>query len=374
MKVTFISSGLKSEYGGSAQSEATLCEELNSQVELSLFCAKNRYEKRKGLPNPTLFSKSEVVSAWFFHRAPWYSTFQQSQIVHINGHWKWENYFWSLLCRRHGIPYVLHPRGMLWVGHRKVWLKKLFNFLIGNSIVNHAKYVVALSQFEIRQFKPYFLSENQIRVIPNGITAPAKEASASKQDYFLYLGRLEKRKKLDYLISAFSDYRSHGGTHFLCLVGPIEHHYDKKLKSLVRHLGIEPFVKFVEPTYDSSKWKWMSEAKAVVYPGYEEAFGRVPFEALLAGSLPIVPKSSGSAEYLSSYFKDYFFSLDDQSTLSQVFLKTEKAAQEDSVNKGKSWVLQHLNPYQITQIFIRLYESSTSTKQFDRKNSVAQFK
>lgn len=148
--------------------------------------------------------------------------FLEQDVVHLNGHWTWDNFVMALICRRHSIPYILQPRGMLWIGHRSLWKKRLFNRLIGRFIVRNASRVLALSHFESEQFEPYRIPKDKLEVIPNPIEQKKMESEEKASDpaYFLYLGRIEQRKNLLFLIEAFQVYVKAGGKHTFISLGP----------------------------------------------------------------------------------------------------------------------------------------------------------
>jgi glycosyltransferase involved in cell wall biosynthesis len=284
-----------------------------------------------------------------------------ADVFHLNGHWRPENYLFTRLCRRKGIPYVMHPRGMFLVGHRKAALKRLFNLLIGNEMASHAAKVIALSQYEVRQFRPYPIASERIEVVPNGIPLPGDAGKAVAQTearYFLYIGRLESRKNLLFLVEAFADYVRAGGKSLLYLVGPVEHGYDLRIHEKVRELKLGKQVMICPPAYDAEKWKFLRNACAVIYPTVDEPYGRVPFEAVAAGTFPIIPDESGSAEYLSGFFPYCIYKHQNPASLVAVMRETEKrseASDRGDLAKARAWVADTLDWKRIADRVVAIY-------------------
>lgn len=352
LRVLFISTGLAGRFGGTAFSESTLAASLSEFCEVNILCPKGRvdtdFAAGFGVRGINEFSKGDFFSAWLNPAHSFHEKLSGVDIVHINGHWAWENYFLSRLCLRKKIPYVLHPRGMMWVGHRRILIKKIFNVLLGNRLVRDASGVIALSHYETGQFAPYSIAEDRVGVIPNGIVEPQaspRSYSGIRTPYFLYVGRLEQRKNLNFLIDAFDGYQKQGGQASLGLMGPVERGYDDELRDQIARLKLEHRVALLDPVYGDEKWSAIRGALAVLYPTKNEAFGRVPFEALAVGTLAVVPDESGSAEYLKLTVPQCLYRAGELNSLVSVLAKISSGAIESgAVGRAKAWVLTELSP------------------------------
>lgn len=361
VRIFFISSGLKHEYGGAAISEASLVSAIKRDVDVILACPQSRLDPKFALSVAGLqafsFRPGATIFAYLFRAGALYREILASDLVHLNGHWRWENGVVAALCRRRGIPYVVHPRGMLWLGHRKQILKKIFNLVLGKRMVKGAAAVVALSRFELQQWTPYHLSERQTHVIPNGFTPLPPKETKPGDTYFLFVGRVEARKNLDFLVRAFADYRAEGGKFTLRLMGPEERGYGDQIRALARDLGVASEVIFESPRYGDEKWEAIRQARAVIYPTIQEAFGRVPFEAALAGTVSVAPQESGSFEYLESYFGPYFFPLAERGALTRILHGLEKfPPDEERLRQARHFVEFSLSWKAISAKFLQLYQ------------------
>lgn len=368
-RILFFSSGLAPEYGGAAISEASLCKSLSNQVDVEIACREDRWNRKFirdfGLKVPLEFSPRDFYDCWRDSQHSMRQWFSEVSVVHLNGHWRWEYFFITKLCNQLGIPYVLHPRGMMLVAGRKFKLKKVFNHLIGKKIAQGAHKVIALSHYETSQLEPYGLAEEKVAIIPNGILEvrdmerPIESQALS--DHFLYFGRLEHRKNLLFLLDAFHKYRTLGGNKKLRFKGPIEHGYERLILKKVEELHLEHHVSILAPTYGQEKWRHLSQALAVIYPCLDEPFGRVPFETLLAGGFPIVPSESGGAEYLSPILPEAVYPKSELNSLAERMLWVEKVSvdkRQTLLKAARQWVIQQLDWCKISNRVLNIYSEA----------------
>lgn len=371
LKILFFSSGLAPEYGGAAISEASLCRSLEQKCSVQLLCRQDRWNRKFlrdfSLESPIEFTPKDFYDCWRDDTHPFRNLFQSSDVVHLNGHWRWEYFFIARLCKKLNIPYVLHPRGMMLVGGRKHQIKRAFNFLLGNHLARGADRIIALSHFETKQMKTYEINPEKISVIPNGVCGLSSFepnlSGSETADHFLYFGRLEHRKNILFLLEAYAQYLKKGGNKKLRLKGPIEHGYEQLIHKKVQELNISHHVSVLAPSYGPDKWRQLSQAIAVVYPCLDEPFGRVPFETVLSDGLPLVPEDSGGAEYLKGLIHEAVYSTHSVEGLSERLFWAEALSLEDrkkALKKAKSWVQQELEWSKISELTQAAYQDAIS--------------
>lgn len=368
MKILFLSSSLAPQFGGAAFSESALSSALGRQHDVVVLSRKNRvdssFAKNQGIKKLITFSPVSVLLAFL---NPWHllaREIRSSDVFHLNGHWFWENYFFARLCHRYGVPYVLHPRGMLWVAYRKPKLKKLFNLLFGNWIVAHASRVILLSRFEKKHCEAYRLNKERIVVIPNGVSSFSEMLEASlPEPYFLYLGRIEPRKNLEFLIKAFAEFYKRNPSCTLRLIGPVEKQYDQILKELVSDLRLEKAITFEQAVYGTEKENVLKNSLAVVYPAFEEPFGRTIFESFAAGTLCLIPEDSGGAEYVEQFAPYMIYGNNEIDSLKNKMDSVYSLPQSQRANYVevcRTWVSTHLDWMAITQQVLQIYSQVLS--------------
>jgi glycosyltransferase involved in cell wall biosynthesis len=365
VKVVVISQALAPQYGGAAFSEANLCANLQRRCTTVVLCQKGRVDtdflRGFGLTDVKEVKPRDGLAIWR-DSSHWLARcLSDADILHVNGHWRWEHLSIALWCQKRGIATVIHPRGMFWIGHRKIRLKKLFNALLGYRVVKGASRVIALSHFEMRQWGPYGIDRSRTVVIPNGVSGGAAPSSKRPHanSYFLYLGRIETRKNLGFLIEAFARYVRDGGLADLLLVGPVERGYDVELKKIAASESIVSRVIFKEAAYGSLKSDFFKHAVAVPYPAIEEPFGRVPFETLAAGGIPVVPVESGAAEYLQRFLPTCLYPIADKDALVACLRDIERDPKEleRGLEEAQRWVKKELDWIAITERVLDVYRN-----------------
>lgn len=131
------------------------------------------------------------------------------------------------------------------------------------------------------------ITDKAVEIIPNGIhlKTATKSKNGNTSD-ILYVGRLERRKGLKYLIKAFADLTVHKPEARLCIAGDGP---DKpKLELYAQQLGVSHAVQFLGYVDESQKQALLQSSGVFCSPAlYGESFGIVLLEAMAAG-LPIV--------------------------------------------------------------------------------------
>lgn len=126
------------------------------------------------------------------------------------------------------------------------------------------------AELALRLYGPGILHKSH--VIGSGIP-PANGAVGSagvEGDYFLFIGRRDPAKGLDFLVEAYSRYRrDRSGTHSLVLAGPGSASYHDPARGIV-DLG------FID---EGTKLALIRRARALVQPSLNESYSRVLMEA-----------------------------------------------------------------------------------------------
>ncbi len=140
--------------------------------------------------------------------------------------------------------------------------------------------------------------EGHIDIIPNGIDLDKFKITQKKRDKhtILYIGRLEKRKGVKYLLDAFAllknDFK--GAKLIIAGDGPDR----EKLETYARDLKLRDisFLGFVD---DHTKVRLLHEATVFCSPAlYGESFGIVLLEAMAAGAVTVAANNPGYASVM----------------------------------------------------------------------------
>jgi len=134
-------------------------------------------------------------------------------------------------------------------------------------LINRSRGIILYSPSQAAKLKSNGVCASKIFVAQNSIDVPNFENySSATKDRFLYVGRLQERKRLHVLIDAFHKYRCQGGSFTLTILG--DGNISEQLSAHVERLGLEPYTKFQRGTachtYLASLF---SKAAAYVSPG-----------------------------------------------------------------------------------------------------------
>lgn len=110
-----------------------------------------------------------------------------------------------------------------------------------------------------------------------------KEKSTNYGKYFLRVGNFYPHKNVENLISAFNVFQEKNKGIKLVLVGKKDFFY-KKIENLIKMLGIESKIIFVENPKDSELIPLYRNAVATIVPSFMEGFSLTAVEAMSVGS------------------------------------------------------------------------------------------
>lgn len=225
-------------------------------------------------------------------------------------------------------PFVLSPHGTLPRIESKILLKRLYDALFGNGVVAEAARILAVSAAEARLLAA--IDGERVAVLPNIVEDPAadsgsgqgpsfREAFRIEGRYVLYFGKLTPRKRVDLLIEAYAmlSTRAERADPWPRLViagndmGSL-----RSLRRLVRSRSLEHCVIFSGLLTGRLRQTAMADAQVIVYPGEHEVFGLVPFEGILAGTIPIVSDDSGCGDLVREAQCGYVFARGEAASLS----------------------------------------------------------
>jgi phosphatidylinositol alpha-mannosyltransferase len=167
------------------------------------------------------------------------------------------------------------------------------------SVTKHLSEVTAVSKAATSYVGAYVADEH-IHFIPNGVDldayTPAKKGTIKKD--ILYVGRLEKRKGVKYLIDAYSILQQTITDQRLIIAG--DGPDKEKLIRLVDEYGLHDKVDFLGFVTEDEKKKLLRECALFVSPAlYGESFGIVLIEAMASGAVVIGGNNIGYASVLS---------------------------------------------------------------------------
>jgi poly(glycerol-phosphate) alpha-glucosyltransferase len=213
-------------------------------------------------------------------------------LVHLHGIWGIASRGLHWWLKKHQIPYVVSPHGMLdsWALGRSWMKKRVAGIVWEDSLLRGAAFLHALNEAEANSIRALGL-RNPIRVVPNGVKLPAVGKAAvplsgapdTPQDTrrsMLFIGRLHPKKGLTELILAWSllpaDVRAQWR---LRIAGWDEIGLLGKLKTLTQALKLGEDIEFLGGVFGDEKDAVFRAASAFILPSYSEGLPIAVLEA-----------------------------------------------------------------------------------------------
>lgn len=144
--------------------------------------------------------------------------------------------------------------------------------------------------------KHFELTENDSKVIYDGVrTTDSIQFIPNKDKFFLFVGRLEQAKGIDFLLNSFSKYCKKERSYNLLLVGAANSRQEEtRIKHLISSLSISDRVQMLGVKNDVDNY--MKKATATIVTSPFEGFGMVTAEAMFNGCLVIGRNTAGTKE------------------------------------------------------------------------------
>jgi glycosyltransferase involved in cell wall biosynthesis len=169
-------------------------------------------------------------------------------------------------------------------------LYKPFHHRIEKIAYLNSDFVIAPSEFSKKILcKAFKLVEDKVRVIPHGVDIARFSIKEKKSEgiRLLFVGGLEERKGVRYLIEALASVISTYGTIELILVGSGAQ--EVELRELVKKMNLEKSIKFAGYVdgWSDKIVEYYHSADIFVFPSLTEGFGMALVEAMACG-LPVI--------------------------------------------------------------------------------------
>lgn len=161
-------------------------------------------------------------------------------------------------------------------------------------VLAKAEHIICNSQATAKDITEFFkIPSEKITPIPLGYDSQRFQfLDLPTKNYFLYLGRHDHYKNLHRLIEAFADLPNFS-EYELWLAGPIDNVYTPQLKTQVKELGLNNFVKFLDYIPAAELTVIINQAIALVFPSLWEGFGFPVLEAMACGT-PVITSNISS--------------------------------------------------------------------------------
>lgn len=204
------------------------------------------------------------------------------------------------ICRLKKIPYIITPHGMLepWAINYKKNKKQIYYQLWEKSNLNHAIAIQGIASVETQNIKslslipPNFCVQNGIHKedflsFPTVDIFYQKFPETKNKTIILFLGRIDPKKGLDLLATAFAKVRQKYPHTHLVIAGPDNIGFLPTAKNYFAELNCLDSVTFTGMLTGEMKYSALATANIYVAPSYSEGFSMSILEGMASG-LPCI--------------------------------------------------------------------------------------
>lgn len=313
MKILIVVPALGEVYGGPSRSVIELAEAIGAQgVNVDLVTTNANGSKSLDVPLLTWIQEKnyriQYFPYWNFldYKLSLYFTFwlfnniAKYNLVHTNAIFSYPvlPVYWS--CQIHRIPYIVTPRGMLepWALAYKSWKKNLYFLALEKPALQKANSIQTLAYSEAESIKHLDL-KTPLVIIPNGIHEQDFESLPNPNIFYqqfpqtcnkkliIFLGRIDPKKGLNLLATAFAQaYKKFPDIH-LIVAGPDNTRFLSTAENYFIEAGCRDAVTFTGMLTGTIKYAALAAANIYVAPSYSEGFSMSILEGMASG-LPCV--------------------------------------------------------------------------------------
>jgi phosphatidylinositol alpha-mannosyltransferase len=209
------------------------------------------------------------------------------------------------------------------------------------------------------------LTDQPLHYIPNGVDLetfrPVKRPAPGKRKTILFVGRLEHRKGVKYLVRAFARLAQGRDDVELVLVGSGPDR--RRLEMLAANLGVQDRVTFLGFVDNATKLRLFAEADLFCSPAiFGESFGLVLLEAMATGLVTVAGANPGYSAVMQGRGA---LSLVDPLDITDFARRLELLLNNEDLRKlWRSWALDYVKQFDYRCIMAQyetLYEQAVQT-------------
>jgi glycosyltransferase involved in cell wall biosynthesis len=302
-----------------------------------------------------------LVSRWGFYLTPSLISWarhhaSEFDVIHLHEVRTFQNAVMRYFAVRYGVPYVLSAHGTLPIVVQRKAAKRLFDLFFGRRLLVGASRFIAVSPFEVQQYGAFGIEPDCVDIIYNGLDLeefadlPAEGTLRKKlgipgdAKIVLFLGRLHRRKGIDYLVRAFAQMAQGGLDALLMITGPDDGELTT-LQALVEKLDLQERVIFTGPLYGREKLAAYVDADVVASPAVHEIFGLVSFEALMSGAPVVVCDDGGQGRLIRDADAGYLVPYGNVTALAAALQQalTNREQAMEKVRNGQDYIRERLD-------------------------------
>lgn len=232
-------------------------------------------------------------------------------------------------------------------------VKKDIFALAEKALAAKADRITDISKFEMQTAIERKIDEDKITLIYNGISE--KKVAGNQANFevnsnkinLLFIGRFDKQKGLDLLLTFFSTYKTNQIE--LYVIG-------ESVIAKETEFSYPNNVHFIGKVDNSLIDEYIQKVDALIVPSRWEGFGLVAVEAMRNKKPPIVSNKGALPEVVGNSSCGYVFDLDDLDTLKKILDNLSKETLKDIGEKSYQRYLDMFTSENMNKSIIELYK------------------
>lgn len=308
------------------------------------------------------YKLSICLTRWLFQHIPDYD------VVHTNAIFSYPVLPAYLACQLHRIPYVVTPHGMLepWALSYKAQKKFLYYKLLEKPALQEATAIQVLATPEAKNIRSLGIT-TPLALVPNGIDRQPflpladpelfyqKFPDVRQKTLILFLGRIDPKKGLDLLASAFAKIHAQFPNTHLIVAGPDNIGFLPSVQAYFTQAGCLNAVTFTGMLTGDTKYAALAAASIYVAPSYSEGFSMSVLEGMAAGLACVITAECNFPEAANAQAAYVVRANADDITKALVNCLSNPLEAKAMGNRARQFVFAHYTWEQIAQKMVKVY-------------------
>ena len=365
MKILHTISGLNISSGGPTSCTYNLIKGLRDEgIEADILTLMPRDDSDKIIANDSFIkalpndARTPLVYSSNFRR--YLSSHIGYDLYHANGLWTCPTHFTAEIAKKQNKPCVIAPHGMLYPQALQVsaWKKKIVSTVFQRKDMETASCLQATCMAELEHIRAFGLN-NPVAVIPNGLVIDDSleiRKTSNSVRRFAFVGRLNRIKNVDLLLSAWSKLGDKTRNCELLIIGDGDTAYKKELEEFATANKLNN-VRFLGFIMGKDLQKLVHSIDFQILPSKSENFGMVVPEALIQG-VPVIASKGTPWSDLETFDCGWWVD-NDIDTLISTLLIAINLSEQDRLGmgeRGRTLVLRHYSIKSVSLRMKQLYE------------------
>lgn len=290
----------------------------------------------------------------------------QYDIVHIHALWSYSSMAAARACRKHQVPYIVRPAGMLsaYSMNLRGLRKRIYWWLMEQATVKGASAIHATSLGEQRDILAVD-PDARVHIIPNSLPeeafTPPAQPPRKTGSHLLFLSRLHPVKGIvDRLLPAIAAVNT---PFTLTIAGDEDARspgYAEAVKRTIGSLGLRDRVNMPGSVTGDQRWALFDKADLFVLPSHSENFGIVIAEAMARGCPYLISRDVQAADFFAKSNAGRVVDSVDELSQAITALLLAPALRIEMGLAGKKFAKQHFHGRNVAAKIVSMYESTIS--------------